>query len=458
MDPSISLPPPLSAKNINSFAYPTMKDRIPVIISKIVDNLTRNRDKILKSYPGENLVVFQDSPTDLKTIIGAMSQMRYEVMTNKPAAPLRDSRQDAAVWNTELNKEMEKNDGQPLRWFDNAWLWMECYMYRRVCEAVLMSHCLKEFDVFQEQKQAAFLNSYKAMSTLTMYLMDILDEQELSSLGSATKNYFSEFFQLSLWGNKCDLSISAGQDNHQQHCPIEQLTKLKPFLLIDETDVAFQILCKAWESHGGQPGQVDIILDNAGFELVTDLCLAEFLISTGLASKICFYVKAMPWFVSDVTERDFMWTLNQMSAMNHLAISKFSHKWKSYLQQGTWSVRVNDFWTMPNDYSQMKELCPNLYSDLSTSDFIIFKGDLNYRKLVGDLQWDPTTEFCASLRGFLPAPLCVLRTLKSDVVVGLNPGQAEDVKKKDANWMINGEWAVISVQNCIASACENNMH
>lgn len=192
-------------------------------------------------------------------------------------------------------------------------------------------------------------------------------------------------------------------------------------------------------------GRVDFVLDNAGFELLTDLCLAEFLVSAGLASRIHFHVKAIPWFVSDVTEQDFMWTLKQMSSMNHLAISQLSHKWRSRLQEGTWVVEVNDFWTLPNDYSQMKVLYPKLYADLGNADLIFFKGDLNYRKLVGDLKWDSQTEFSNSLRGFGPAPLCVLRTLKSDVVVGLIPGQASELKRTDKDWMINGEWAVISV-------------
>lgn len=178
---------------------------------------------------------------------------------------------------------------------------------------------------------------------------------------------------------------------------------------------------------------------------MTDFCFAGFLTASGLASKIHFHAKAIPWFVSDVTVEDFNWILQQMSRMNHLAISKLYRMWKNYLQDGTWVLEVNDFWTMPYDYSQMREQCPSLYSHLSQANFIFFKGDLNYRKLVGDLQWDPTTELTYSLREFSPAPLCVLRTLKSDVVVGLKPGQAEEVAAKDKNWMINGEWAVISV-------------
>ena len=36
---------------------------------------------------------------------------------------------------------------------------------------------------------------------------------------------------------------------------------------------------------------IDIVMDNAGFELFSDLCLADFLISTGIASLVRLRVK-----------------------------------------------------------------------------------------------------------------------------------------------------------------------
>jgi len=35
------------------------------------------------------------------------------------------------------------------------------------------------------------------------------------------------------------------------------------------------------------------------------------------------------------------------------------------------------------------------------------------------------------------------RVLKSELVVGLKPGQAEAVAAQDARWLVNGKWATI---------------
>ena len=44
------VPGPLSARNRSSFAYPTLKDRVPVIICKIIDTLYRNRNKRIPEH------------------------------------------------------------------------------------------------------------------------------------------------------------------------------------------------------------------------------------------------------------------------------------------------------------------------------------------------------------------------------------------------------------------------
>ena len=91
----------------------------------------------------------------------------------------------------------------------------------------------------------------------------------------------------------------------------------------------------------------------------------------------------------------------------------------------------------------MKIVNPSLYNKLSEAILIIFKGDLNYRKLLGDINWKYTTDFQRALREFKPTNLVSLRTLKADLCVGLPAGKAESVKKEDPNWMITGRFGLI---------------
>lgn len=189
--------------------------------------------------------------------------------------------------------------------------------------------------------------------------------------------------------------------------------------------------------------QIDIVLDNAGFELITDLCLADFLLQHQIASHIKFHGKRMPWFVSDVTEQDFGWILDCLVNHTNSQVAELGSRWQQNLQQGLWSYTTHDFWTLPHDFALMKTTNPELYEELKQADLIIFKGDLNFRKLTGDLLWPHTTEFQTALRGFHPAPLLALRTLKCDLAVGLAAGISEDAAKQDKDWMINGSRGVI---------------
>lgn len=251
---------------------------------------------------------------------------------------------------------------------------------------------------------------------------------------------------MSLWGNKCDLSVSAGQDNSQFTSPLDSLDSLQPFILVDDSNMIWSTLISAQKPalpEKNAAGRVDIILDNAGFELVTDLVFADFLVSAGLAREVHFHGKSFPWFVSDVTVKDFSWTIRQTMAVNHRWMSKTGARWQNYMKKGTWSYHDHPFWTQPHEFCDMAADAADLYATLEGSDLVLFKGDLNYRKLTGDREWDHTVGFDTALRGFGPAPLCSLRTLKANVQVGLQPGQGEKLSSHDPDWMTTGKYAII---------------
>lgn len=108
-------------------------------------------------------------------------------------------------------------------------------------------------------------------------------------------------------------------------------------------------------------------------------------------------------------------------------------------------MKCEPFWTFPSDYSRMSSEAPELYKKLSQSDLCIFKGDLNYRKLMGDIYWEPTTSFQCALRGFEPTNVLALRTIKADTISGLPKGVAEKLNATETNWMITGKYALIQV-------------
>ena len=51
--------------------------------------------------------------------------------------PLTDGQDDAEAWNSYLQRQ-QRHQGElfPVSWFKSPWLYVECYMYRRIQEAL----------------------------------------------------------------------------------------------------------------------------------------------------------------------------------------------------------------------------------------------------------------------------------------------------------------------------------
>ena len=70
-------------------------------------------------------------------VVEELSKLRYEMQTNKPIVEITDGMGNANVWNSFLN-EQKKAESNP-SWYSSAWLWVECYMYRRISQALNMT-------------------------------------------------------------------------------------------------------------------------------------------------------------------------------------------------------------------------------------------------------------------------------------------------------------------------------
>ena len=88
--------------------------------------------------------------------------------------------------------------------------------------------------------------------------------------------------------------------------------------------------------HGNQ-ARIDFVLDNAGFELYSDLCFAEFLVSKKLCDVVVFHVKDTPWFVSDTTKKDFLWSIEQCCDATDVNVKELGNRWKCRLLENSFS-------------------------------------------------------------------------------------------------------------------------
>ncbi|XP_045621100.2 damage-control phosphatase ARMT1 isoform X1 [Procambarus clarkii] len=434
-------PPPLSASHIGSFAYLTVKDRLPVILTRVVDYLCREKDFIGDSYGKAG----QES---CKEVIGRFSQLKNEIQTNKELIPIQSHCEpsspydDSDIYNAQLEKYIRVN-GVPPKWFTAPWLFVECYMYTRIHEAFYLCNSLKDFDPFMDQKRKSLRDSMQATEALAAHVLALC--RNMSTLShDQLKHHVIKLVEVSVWGNRCDLSISGGADRSQHSDLLLSLNELLPNMIVNDSDSLWQLL----EALPEDQRDVVLILDNAGFELVTDLCLLTFLMEAGLATSLTIHPKTRPWFVSDTLRTDLSWTIDTLREAGECA-GEMANKWTNYISLGRWKITENKFWTLSYDFADMREVDPELYSQLSKASLIIFKGDLNYRKLTGDLNWPTTTGFEQALRGFFPAPVLALRTAKGGPVVGLAPGISERIAAVAPDWNISGEYGMI--QLCTSS-------
>ena len=289
-----------------------------------------------------------------------------------------------------------------------------------------LSQHWKSYDVFARQKISTFRSSRPAVLELADRYHELViqmggkDTRTQEEAEEAEKILFMEMCEICLWGNATDLSLltSLTYEDIQKLQGSEARKASEKNILINDLDAAYDVLKKAKKE--GRERKVDIVLDNAGFELYVDLILAGFLLSAGLATSIVLNAKAIPWFVSDVVPADFAALLSALAdpqgfystpsdddvltaktpqPLSQKEVEDLSFlfsNWSTFHAEGQLILRNNRFWTEGGSYWRLPATAPQLYEDLKESELVIFKGDLNYRKLTCDVCSLPlcTLNFC----------------------------------------------------------------
>ncbi|KAH9486240.1 Damage-control phosphatase [Psilocybe cubensis] len=432
-----------------SFAHATMQSRLPTILGKAIEDATRT----LNSQSSEERVV------DLVQCIDRMGDLMIDLSGNAKLRPIIDDDEaDVALWNKEIAKYFQGKD------FMNApWLFAEAYKYRRLHEAFSISKFWRDYDVFYRQKCDTFSRSSDAVFELSLRFAEPFKINESLSPKEkleAERLMFLELTQVCLWGNSTDLSLLINMTEDQikslQSTGGDSLAATEKNILGNDMHRLWDRVRQLREKTGGR---IDFVLDNAGFELYCDCVYADFLIQSGLANQIRFHGKRYPWFVSDVTKKDWEWLLNTMvygqlfpkaSDAERESLRRLGLRWKQYEKEGKWVYEQHPFWCTGYTFWDLHSEAPDLFLHLSRSDLVIFKGDLNHRKLTYDCAAPASTQFedaIGPMASSAGAPVIAsLRTIKSDVVVGLGPQGDEisdELTKNEPGWKISGKYAVV---------------
>jgi hypothetical protein len=197
-------------------------------------------------------------------------------------------------------------------------------------------------------------------------------------------------------------------------------------------------------SVGCDGARFDIIVDNAGFELFCDLCLADYLATSGMASQVHIHLKAHPTFVSDAMAKDVGDTVEFLCRMGGPEqLLELGRRWADHIDAGRWLLREDFFWVQP---SPMWEMPDAMADDLATSSLVFVKGDANYRRLLGDCAWPFETPF-ADILSYFPAPVCALRTLKAELGCGMPRSVTDRIASEDPQWLVSGRYGVVQFWN-----------
>jgi hypothetical protein len=374
--------PPISGRNTKSFAHFTIRERIPAIL-----------DKLMMEHQHDAGILKQFNALRSNILHGKIEHLPHE-------GP------DLTDWTAYLEPYLG------MTWFEAPFYFVEAYFYRMILDIVHYFEHLN--DPFFKQKQAELQSNLDKFDALVLEAVRQKDQSKPS--------FLDKLLRINLWGNKADLS----QLNLNQEAHDDRQT------LIDDAKLFLDQVTRGIS-------RIDVVLDNSGMELLTDLLLIKWLLDQGLVQNAVLHTKAYPTFVSDATNDDVFILLSFLRDQGSDFSIDFVDSLQQFINEGKIKMVSDRFWNAPLHFFEMPI---NISADSSGSDLIIFKGDANYRRIFGDRQL-PMDSSARELSGYLPAPSLAIRILKSEIIVGMTLDRTSELQVSDPDWQVNGKYGVI---------------
>ena len=200
---------------------------------------------------------------------------------------------------------------QKMGWYSIPWWLVENYEY------LLMNRIQRSLpdptlprDPFYYMKRKALDSAMAALPTLLSPLVHMA--VALSESSESLESVLHSFILRNLWGNKADLSMSAGKVESAQ-------STANDALLVDDWKPLWTYI------QSRSLRRVAIFADNCGLELLCDLALAALLLHVFKDVAVTYFIKSDPVFVSDVTPADIEPTL--VALEQHPSNGSFGDGW-----------------------------------------------------------------------------------------------------------------------------------
>jgi uncharacterized protein with ATP-grasp and redox domains len=461
------LPEPMRSNIEGSWSYDTMSRRVVSdILKRIIED---NAEELLNPTAPQRSECFLQL-NDLKSSLecGKTGYLRG----------LSDSGPDLLIWDQILSNVSEDQRN----WLDAPWVISEFYFYRRIAEAFRFFET--GYDMFVKQKANGLIEALPAIEEIAEKLPEILTAARLDR--TIVVDALEVAIQTSLWGNKIDLSLwpagKAKPGGPINGVLVDTINAGRQFILDDQTAEVVELLEKLTSNELKNSKRViGIVVDNAGYELFSDLLLGHCLLELGVATSITYYTKGHPTFVSDATNSDALETIDFLQSSQNQPTANLATTFAEHVAKGQFVFDSDLFWCQPISFWDM----PNYIQDKMEENILVFvKGDANYRRLLGEREWDLESPakvhiyhicmniyinirvcimcmcvciylyiyiyiyICMHMQEILsywPVPVCALRTFKAEIGCGISALKQKEARNVDQKWLTSGKWGVVQL-------------
>lgn len=377
-----SFPDPIRTDGSNDFARRSMAERVPSIITDVVEHNP-------------------DYPPSIKEDLWAL---REAIVSDDPIQLFPPPAPDYDLW----ARRFADHEGET--WLGTEWFFCEMLTYRHVVD--VCRYWTTRRDPFRPFKKDEIESE-----ALRTTVAPVLTEE------GTVREQLHHRLVGALWGNRMDLSMKG---------VLEQGTEAKDeHLLVNDVPAAVDQMLS------GPPAPVHVLMDNAGTEEAFDLALADLILGEGIARTVVLHVKMSPVLVGDVIGEDIFWMLDVMEEHGG-PLQLLTQRIRDYIRDGRLHIVPDFFW---NTDGRMWEVPPRLEGPFREAQLVISKGDANYRRATHDAVWPPDARLEEALRDF-PAPFLALRTLKSDTLVGVPPATVRRLDREEDHWRTKGTYGV----------------